>query len=57
MAVSLLVEHLRWISLSRLGGTNASPGILSMEYNDFQSFTNSIASATLSVVKVGSEMQ
>ena len=58
MAISLLVEHLRWISLSRLLGITPLRPITYIEYsNDPQLFTNSMISATLPVIKVESEME
>ena len=59
MAISLLVEHLCWISASWLLGITPSlrPKIYIEYSNDLQLITNSITSATLSVVKVGSEIE
>ena len=60
MAISLLVEHLCRISVSRLRGITPLLHIsnnLIVYSNDPQLFINSMTSATLSVVKVGSKME
>ena len=60
MAIFLLVEHLCWISVSWWRGITpllSIPNDSIAYFNDPQLFTNSMTLATLSVVKVESEME